>query len=100
MDNFQKFEGYVIEVIHRDWFIANIKDLTCPGMPDEQVEIDMKIISIEDRPLVVPGTIFDWIIKPGIGSIIIFRLLPKWTAKELEEAKNKAKKLSEWFNFD
>ena len=63
-----KWQGYVVSV-GEETFTAIIED-AFEQSPDEQVEIYLEEISPDDRPLVVPGARFYWVIgyQDGIGT--------------------------------
>lgn len=97
----QKWEGTVLRV-KNDKFICRLKDLTVPGA-DEVAEIPIKEVSDADIDYLNEGAIFEWHIgykeyKSGTKqrvSTIIFRKLPMWDERELEEARAEGKKLIE-----
>jgi hypothetical protein len=97
----QKWEG-AVTAVEGDYFIARLTDLTA-GTAQEEVELPLEEVSDDDRPLVEVGAVFYWSIGYDVArggqrtraSRIRFRRLPAWTAKELAEAKERAKKLKE-----
>lgn len=97
----QKWEG-AVTAVEGDFFIARLTDLTA-GAAQEEVELPLEEVSDDDRSLVESGAVFYWSIGYDVArggqrtraSRIRFRRLPAWTAKELGEAKERAKKLKE-----
>ena len=93
----QAFEGSVLKV-GDDSFVARLIDRS-NDMGDQEAEFPMDEVSDSDRPLIVPGAIFYWDIgylenKGGQRhrtSMIQFRRLPSWTAKEIQKSKDQAK---------
>jgi hypothetical protein len=94
----QKWEGVVLDVCE-DSFLARLVDLEQQG-PDEEAEILLDELSADDLPLVNPGAVFYWHIGYHVdrsgqrkrASIIRFRRLPMWTAKEIETATREAER--------
>jgi hypothetical protein len=96
----QKWEGYVTEV-GDDVFQARLIPIMGQGS-EQEAEIYITEVSKGDRAMIKPGAVFYWSIgyleKPSgriRASVIRFRRLPKWTAKEIEVAENRAKALKE-----
>jgi hypothetical protein len=101
----QAFEG-LVEELNGDYFFARLHDLTCPSNPVETAELPLADISLPDRPLLQPGSIFYWSIghetKPT-GQIqrvseIRLRRMPQWTQQAMDAVDARAEQLSEWFN--
>ena len=95
----QQFEGVVLEV-HRDAFEAQLSDMTDPGKAEEFADLPVSEISPPDRPLLVPGCIFYWILgyetRAG-GQItrvseIRLRRSPPWSRRAVEAARAKARR--------
>ena len=57
----QRWTGRVVRVAGNR-LIAIVSDITTPGNPPEEVEIDIRDVSKPDSPLVAPGAIFYWAI--------------------------------------
>lgn len=97
----QEWEGYVVE-IGNDSFTARLRDVTAGGMhEEEEAEFPLDDISESDRDLLKPGAIFRWAIgylrtRGGTKrriSQIVFRRLPQWTARDLDDSLRDAKAL-------
>jgi hypothetical protein len=97
----QEWEGYVVDV-GQETFTARLIDLTANGEQEEE-EADFPIaeLSDSDQHMLRRGAIFRWAIgyrrtrggtKERI-SRIVFRRLPAWTQRELEENRRKAEVL-------
>lgn len=92
----QKWEGIVTE-IHADYFVAQLHDLTADN-PEEEAELPINDISDNDKPLLKSGAVFYWSIGYFVTrtgqrkreSVIKFRRLPAWTAKEIQALKERA----------
>ncbi|MCP5274914.1 MAG: hypothetical protein H6936_08715 [Burkholderiales bacterium] len=100
----QQWEGRVISV-SKDSFVAIISNRTDSQKPQEEIEIELNEIPHDDTNLIRPGAFFYWSIGyedgPGIPrqrvSRIRFRRLPKWTKREINQARNQAKVFSNLF---
>ena len=98
-DAHQKWEGRVLDV-DSSTFIAIVTDAK-GGPVEEEVEFDLEEVSPGDLGLVQPGAIFYWSIgyctepsgQRSRSSILVFRRLPAWSAKDLDQAKNQAEEL-------
>jgi hypothetical protein len=96
----QRWEGIVSEVL-QDECIAQIRDLTAPDNPVEEISFSVEEIPESDRHLAQPGAVFYWSIgyddridgQRNRRSTIRFRRLPVWTDKELEAAQKKAESI-------
>ena len=96
-----KWQGHVGSV-GEETFTAIIEDVL-ERSPVEEVEIYLEEISQDDRPLVVPGARFYWIIgyRDVIGaprrrtSIITMQRLPGWTDDDLREAQGWAARIQQ-----
>jgi hypothetical protein len=98
----QEWEGYVTE-IGEETFTARLLDLTQDGVVEEE-EADFPIaeISDTDQSVLQPGAIFRWVIgyrRTPAGtkervSLIVFRRLPAWGERELQENRRKAEILA------
>jgi hypothetical protein len=93
----QQFEGIVLN-ISQDAFEAQLSDMTDPGKPEEFVDLPLNEISPADRPLLVQGCVFYWILgyetREG-GQItrvseIRLRRSPPWSRRAVEAARAKA----------
>lgn len=95
----QSWEGHVLYVSENS-FTAHVVDKTTVG-PDQEVEFAFDEVTPGDHSLIQEGAIFYWDIgysheRGGQrirSSLIQFRRLPAWTAKELNVAKERALKL-------
>jgi hypothetical protein len=93
----QRWEGTISEVL-QDECVAQIRDLTVPGNPVEEISFSLEELPESDGHLVQPGAVFYWSIgyddridgQRNRRSTIRFRRLPVWTDKELEAAQRKA----------
>lgn len=100
----QSWDGIVVECTDQI-ITARLKDLTHPKNPDELVTIPYDKIAESEHALIQEGAIFTWIIWYKINkdksrksySKITFRQLPKWSEKEIDDAKNLAQKYIDFF---
>jgi hypothetical protein len=100
----QEWEGYVVSLTDTR-VIANLVDLTSEAArPGQQAEIPLEEFSDTDVEKLSEGSVFRWAIgyqrlpggtKTRVSQIVV-RDLPKWTANEVSEAKQRA---AELFNF-
>lgn len=97
----QEWEGYVVRVT-REGFTARLVDLTAGArIEEEEGDFPLEELSDVDRRQLRPGAVFRWTIAyrraPGGTkervSRIVFRLLPAWTRRELEQNRREA---AEW----
>jgi hypothetical protein len=96
----QLWEG-LVQAVTGEVFIATLRDKTNPTYPEEEMSIALDEVPVDDRALVVPGAVFYWSIgyKEGPGqpregfSRIRFRRLPGWSARELSDARGRAREL-------
>ena len=87
---------------------VRMEDLINRENPDELVVLSRDEIDDKDQCLVKPGALFYWNIgyRQGVKcpkerfSIIRFRRLPKWTAKEIKDAENLAEEYADFFLTD
>jgi hypothetical protein len=106
----QEWEGYVAAV-HDSYFVAILTNLTAGATrAEEEAEIPLKELREGDLEKVKAGRIFRWVIgyqrklgTKGLGtkrriSDIVFRELPRWTAREVGEAKSEAADLVNFFS--
>jgi hypothetical protein len=101
----QEWEGYV-RAIGPESISADLVDMTANERKITEVaEIPLDELSDNDRAKLRLGGIFRWSIgyqrtprgtKMRVSNIV-FRDLPRWTDKDLREAKEKASKLREYF---
>lgn len=97
----QKWRG-IVEEVGKDFFIAKLINLTEKGY-DEQAEISNDEITQEDIDLIKPGAIFYWSIgysHSNTGqrrrfSDIRFRRIPDWNDREIDIARENAKRISD-----
>ena len=99
----QRWEGNVVEVNDQS-FIARLADRTGARV-DEEGEFSLEEVSPADRNLVIPGAVFYWSIgyldqrsgQRTRESVLRFRRLPAWNRRELDEARQRARKISARF---
>jgi hypothetical protein len=98
----QEWDGYVIE-IGGETFTARLIDITALSENEhEEADFPISELSDRDRQLLCVGAIFRWAIgyrKSNSGtkqrvSSIVFRRLPAWTSRELDENRKKAELLA------
>lgn len=95
----QEWEGYVTR-IDSDFFYAQLLDLTNQGI-EEEAQFELSEVSPNHDELLKEGALFRWSIgyerlRGGTrrrSSSIIFRRLPAWSKRELEESKQEAEQL-------
>ncbi len=95
-DALQKWEGRVLEV-GDSTFAAVVVDAVEAGV-EEEAEFDLEEVSPGDLDLVEPGAIFYWSIgyrtepsgERSRSSVLVFRRLPAWSAKDLSMARSRA----------
>ncbi|MBR0796118.1 hypothetical protein JQ615_12030 [Bradyrhizobium jicamae] len=101
----QEWEGYVRE-IGSNSISADLVDITARSKRiTEQAEIPLEELSDGDRERLKLGAVFRWSIgyqRASSGSKmrvshIVFRDLPRWTARDLREAKSEAETLEHYF---
>ena len=101
----QEWEGYVTEINDSD-FVANLLDITAGDTyAGEEVVIPLEEISEADVARMHTGSIFRWVIgyeRAPSGnkrrvSQIVFRNLPAFTKKDLQEAEDWAEKMTAAF---
>jgi hypothetical protein len=102
----QEWEGYVRE-IRSDSITADLVDMTDNRKTiTDQAEIPFDELSDADRQKLKIGSIFRWSIgyqRTTSGtkmrvSNIVFRDLPRWTQKDIREARDEAAILEKYFN--
>jgi hypothetical protein len=101
----QLWEGTVTEVCGGT-FVAVLNDKSQPNSPEERVEFESIEIREDDRPLVVPGSVFYWMIgteRTPAGQVrnissIEFSRLPVWTRNSIRAASEKGSRAGEWFH--
>jgi hypothetical protein len=98
----QEWEGYVLTV-YDGIFSARLLDLTANAKIEQEIaEFNVSDISRDDFQLLQEGAVFRWIIGNQITrggqkrrvSQIIFRRLPAWTKREIEDARREASETS------
>jgi hypothetical protein len=101
----QEWEGYIVRVSNSH-VTARLVDLTAGNkVATDEAEIPIDEISDEDLAKLEPGRLFRWAIgfqRLATGakqrtSQIVFRQLPAWTKREIEDAKSEAAAMSEYF---
>lgn len=101
----QLWEGTVTEV-SGETFIAVLNDKSRLSSPEEQVEFECVELREDDRPLVVPGSVFYWMIgteRTPSGQVrnisnIEFSRLPVWTRSSLKAALERGSRTDQWFH--
>lgn len=96
----QKWRG-IVEEVGKGYFTAKLINLTDKGY-DEHAEISNDEITQEDIELIHPGAVFYWSIGYSHSSTgqrrrfsdIRFRRIPVWNNKEINIAREKAKRIS------
>jgi hypothetical protein len=101
----QEWEGYV-RAFGPDSMSADLVDMTAHGKRiTQQAEIPLEELSDIDREKLRIGAIFRWSIgylrtprgtKMRVSNIV-FRDLPRWTQKDLREAREEAVELEQYF---
>ena len=103
----QMWEGRVLNIdLECNEFTSVISDKTNKELPDEQVTLSIDEISRNDLVLLKVGAVFYWSIgyadypgRPRIReSRIRFRRLPKWTNRELRDARERGTELAGIFS--
>lgn len=103
----QRWSGFVINADNEE-LTVRLEDLTNPENPDELVVLSRDEIDDKDQSLVKPGALFYWYIGYRQGykyrkeriSIIRFRRLPSWTAREIQNTKKLAEEYTNFFLTD
>lgn len=103
----QKWEGTVSAIAEGE-FVAVIRDLTIPSLPEEEATFSMEEVSEADRSLLALGAVFYWSIGYELTlsgnrqrvSLIRLRRLPAWTRREIEDVRRDAEKLAHLFGID
>lgn len=101
------WSGVVISANDQE-LTVRMEDLLNRENPDELVVLSRDEIDDKDQCLVKPGALFYWNIGYRQGfkcpkerfSIIRFRRLPKWTAKEIKDTENLAEEYADFFLTD
>lgn len=101
----QEWEGVVIDVDDNS-FNARLIDVSVPCDDEEIASFPINTIKAEQINQLQPGAIFRWSIgykRDSSGtkekeSIIVFRRLPMWTKKEIEESDAHVEKLIKFFS--
>jgi hypothetical protein len=85
-------------------FSASLRDLTDTSKPEEQASFDLADVSVADRAIVSPGAVFYWAIgyetrsgQRSRVSRIRFRMLPRWTERDLTRLRGRAAALKALF---
>ncbi len=99
----QKWEGYVTEV-EIDVFHAVLSPIVGGG-PDLDTEIYIEEVVSGDRHLIEPGAVFylsiGYLDRPsGRQRVLLlrFRRLPRWSERDIEDARELAEKLGKLFD--
>ena len=105
----QRWEGRVLTIDDDSKeFSAVIVDKTNIEMADEKVTLSIEEIPPNDLSLLKSGAVFYWSIgyaeypgRPRVReSRVRFRRLPKWSKREVSNAKTKGANLAALFSFD
>ena len=103
----QMWEGCVLSIdVDHNEFTVQISDKMNKDLPDEQLTLSIDEISPNDLVLLKEGAVFYWSIGyadyPGRPrtreSRIRFRRLPKWTNRELQNARERGAELAGIFS--
>jgi hypothetical protein len=97
----QQWEGVVAEPPSGGEFVAILRDLTKPTMPEERAVFPLDQVSPSDRFLVIPGAVFYWSIgyedlltgTRRTVSVIRFRRLPAWSKNDMRRIKEGIERL-------
>jgi hypothetical protein len=98
----QEWEGYVTDVLQTT-FVARLVDVTAgQHTASEEAEFPLDDVADGDRPLVKPGAVFRWTVgyikSPGGSkkrmSQLVFRRLPQWTQRDLDDASIRARAIA------
>lgn len=100
----QCWSGKVISATDQE-LTVRLEDLTNRDNPDELIVLSRDEIDDREQSLVKPGALFYWYIGYRQGykyskeriSIIRFRRLPSWTAREIQESEKLAKEYADFF---
>jgi hypothetical protein len=102
----QEWEGYVVAIFPTH-FVANLVNLTAgSSRADEEAEIPLDEIDQHDIENLKIGGVFRWAIgyqRQPAGtkariSQIVFRQLPQWTKREMQEAEAEATEMASFLN--
>jgi hypothetical protein len=101
----QLWEGTVTQV-RGETFVAVLSDKSRLNSPEEHVEFESVELREDDLPLVVPGSVFYWMIgteRTSSGQVrnisnIEFSRLPLWTRGSLKAALEKGSRTKQWFH--
>jgi hypothetical protein len=102
----QEFEGMVVSIdTSAGTFVARLADLTAET-PEEEAEIAFEEISPDDRSLIVPGALFNWMIgrvTESTGQVrrvseLRFRRFFRFTAEAVARAEKRATDMLELLN--
>lgn len=104
----QEWEGYVLKV-DRDTFTARLTDVSAgETRAGEEAILPIDDLSDDDRKMLESGRLFRWCIgyqrthggtKRRVSQIV-FRRLPKWTAKDIAQAKGEGERLARSLNWE
>jgi len=94
----QAWKGVVLSQ-DNDTFTARLEDKTQPGNPDEVVTLALDEVPKQEQYLIETGAMFSWYIGYRQGekyprerfSKIRLSRLPKWTAREIQDAHKRHK---------
>jgi len=100
----QQWEGTVLSDAGEE-FIAELRDLTDPSRPREEVRLPLAEIADDDLASIEPGCVFYWSIGYKVStsgrkervSLIRVRRLPAWTRREVEAVEVEAEELGRRF---
>lgn len=102
-----EWEGIVLE-LQEDTFTARLTDVTDRQQQPEEGDFLIEDIRSDDLKLLREGAVFRWVVGYEIkkrgekrrSSQIIFRRLPQWTKREIEEADREAMLVMESINWE
>ncbi|SEH12664.1 hypothetical protein SAMN05428974_0532 [Sphingopyxis sp. YR583] len=109
LDVLQSWEGAVIDVDEKAGeFTARLHDLLDSKADLREVTFDLREVSANDRDLLRPGGIFQWMIgyrrfnhgRMERVSSITFRRLPAWYSEDLAAARSEGEALAAAFTAD
>lgn len=104
----KEWEGYVTAIGTDDFEARLTEILGDTATENYAATLPLSDLSDEDRADIQPGSIFRWTIGYSINktktrkrtSEIVFRRLPRWSARELKEARELGEKRSERLNWE
>lgn len=99
----QKWNGVVTE-IDGSTFWARLQDQTVPSNPEEIAQIPFASVAEEERSYIAEGVYFTWTIladeDPSKSQSTFEFNKEVWTQQQIDEAKERVKKLLDRLNID